>query len=75
MRQVYKECKRRKFIAYYENSPLYSSGLFSFKEHTYFTCLYYHWKNRFEQYVSVVESDALLPQFCQIVMHIVNSSI
>ncbi|MFM7091783.1 MAG: hypothetical protein ACKOZZ_13335, partial [Bacteroidota bacterium] len=36
------------------------------------TCLYYHWKKRFEQEVSIVEPDTLLPQFRQIIKSTCN---
>jgi len=65
MRQVYTENQRRKFVEDYENSSLSVRDYCQSKNIS--TYLYYHWKMRFEQEVSVVESDALLPQFHQII--------
>jgi hypothetical protein len=65
MRQVYTESQRRKFVEDYEKSSLSVRDYCQSRNIS--TCLYYHWKKRFEQEVSVVEPDALLPQFRQII--------
>ena len=66
MRQVYTESQRRKFVEDYNKSSLSVRDYCQSRNIS--TCLYYHWKKRFEQEASsVVEPDALLPQFQQII--------
>ena len=65
MRQVYTEKEKRRFIEDYEKSSLSIKDYCQSRNIS--TCFYYHWKKRFEQEVSVVEPDTLLPQFRQII--------
>ena len=65
MRQVYTEKEKRRFIEDYEKSSLSIKDYCQSRNIS--TCLYYHWKKRFEQEVSIVEPDTLLPQFRQII--------
>jgi hypothetical protein len=66
MRQIYTESQRRKFVSDYEKSSLSVKDYCQARNIS--TCLYYHWKKRLEQEASMVEPDALLPQFRQVVM-------
>ena len=65
MRQVYTENERRRFIEDYEKSSLSIKDYCQSRNIS--TYLYYHWKKRFEQETSVVDPDALLTQFRQII--------
>jgi|GEM_PF-2796578 len=65
MRQVYAEKEKRRFIEDYGKSSLSIKDYCQSRNIS--TCLYYHWKKRFEQEVSIVEPDTLLPQFRQII--------
>ena len=66
MRQVYAYRQRRKFLADYMKSSL--SVRDNGQSRNISTCLYYHWKKRFDQESSsVVELDVLLSEFRPII--------
>jgi hypothetical protein len=65
MRQVYTESQRRKFVEDYEKSSLSVRDYCQSRNIS--TYLYYHWKRQFKIEDSSVETDALLPQFRQII--------